>query len=68
VTQIGTLAGLYERGNVPLVSIKDEILAGRLLASSPFSVVITVIISVFCGTGFCSVIQEICFCFGSDDF
>jgi len=68
VVRIGTLAGLYERGSVPSVSIKDEILAGRLLASSKFSGLITVIISVFRGTGFCSVIRENCFCFGSDEF
>jgi hypothetical protein len=46
VAQMGTLAGLYERSNVPSVSIKDEVFAGRLLASSKFSVVITVIICV----------------------
>lgn len=61
MAQIGTLTGLYGRGNVPSVSIKDEVLAGRLLASSKFSVVITVIICVPWNS-FCSVIREICFC------
>jgi hypothetical protein len=34
VAQIGTLAGQYERGNITSVSTKDEVLVGRLLASS----------------------------------
>ena len=68
MAQIGALAGLYERGNVPSAYVKDEILTGRLLASPKFSVVMTLIISVFRGTVFCSVIRQICLCFGSDEF